>query len=749
MTKLVIIAARDRNGVIGLNNSLPWTIPEDLAFFKRVTLGAPVIMGRKTHESIGFALPGRENIVITQKASRQWKGCITSTSLEAAIAYCEHHDEDVAYVIGGASIYRQALSLAHKLLITEVDYEFQGDTYFPEFDLSVWLQTRQEYHASTMPPHYPFAFTTYERKAVVEKLANEERLLRLALDGRSYPVALTAFSFTAEKQGPSMTKQYRHPQHILALDKDFTDHLPGMGLTHGFSPITPQEYEEWLEAAGAELVIRQRDGLEANPNYRQILPYTIIAFSDDELANWADIEIFPYQRTKKIGEERLAGNHSIGAGGHPDLADAVFNADSVVNLKETIDTCIQREVGVEELEFTDLDGSTIDPIRNPEKFRIVPMGFIRDDSNNVGRVHLGVVNVIFVKPGTRVNCKEEELITCVPMTPVQLKSASENGVVKLENWSQILVDFLSSSKPTILPVAARKTELDPLTFQHYIVAKQDDKITELAIEFDTTVMRLKRTNLHLFGNELKEGTRINVPTPEHATLVQAEEVMQQGLEVNASLRAMSRFAEVMATVRNSIDSPRNRIVKLTATTLKQVLDSTPDLRQHSIRYMVTTEMYQSLLELEPMLADLATFGVLVICDARNMVKLELDPHDPDPAATVAQFVKDHVAHRQDSLALPSTAPAEAAVVDESTRAFMPMPNPTEEDLKSRVFEALWQEIKSWDVNVPACYVGYCGANGSHVKLLLNALEAAEVVIQTPVAQAEPEDQVVSAIESEL
>jgi dihydrofolate reductase len=178
MTKLVIIAAHDQNGGIGFNNRLPWSLPEDLAFFKQVTMGKPVIMGRKTHESIGFALPGRENIVVTTKASRQFKGCITATSLEAAIAYCHHHREEEAFIIGGALLYEQALKHAHELKLTEIHHDFHCDAHFPHFSRDKWIETVREMRTSYVQD-FKFHFVTYVREDIHREQQQREALRKL------------------------------------------------------------------------------------------------------------------------------------------------------------------------------------------------------------------------------------------------------------------------------------------------------------------------------------------------------------------------------------------------------------------------------------------------------------------------------------------------------------------------------------------------------------------------------------------
>lgn len=131
MTSLTLIVARARNGIIGRDNQLPWKLPEDLAFFKRTTMGAPIVMGRKTHESIGRPLPGRRNIVVTRDASRRFDGCDTVTSLADALVLAARDGAAEAFLIGGAQLYAEGLALADKLIVTEIDADFEGDASFP------------------------------------------------------------------------------------------------------------------------------------------------------------------------------------------------------------------------------------------------------------------------------------------------------------------------------------------------------------------------------------------------------------------------------------------------------------------------------------------------------------------------------------------------------------------------------------------------------------------------------------------
>lgn len=159
--RLNLIFAQARRGVIGLNNTLPWHLPEDLAHFKATTLGQPVIMGRKTWESLPpkfRPLPGRTNIVVTRQADWQAAGAHVAHSIEQALALC--HVEEEVWVIGGAEVYVQALPLAQRAVITEIDAEFEGDAFAPTFDDS-WQETARTSH--TAANGLAYSLVTLER----------------------------------------------------------------------------------------------------------------------------------------------------------------------------------------------------------------------------------------------------------------------------------------------------------------------------------------------------------------------------------------------------------------------------------------------------------------------------------------------------------------------------------------------------------------------------------------------------------
>jgi dihydrofolate reductase len=167
LIRLALIVAAAENGVIGRNNALPWYLPEDLRYFKRVTMGKPIIMGRKTFESIGKPLPGRTNIVITRNPVFQAEGVNVASSLSAALELAQHialiDGAEEAIVIGGAEIYQAALPQAERLYFTEVHASVEGDAVLPAIDWTQWREASRERHAAQSPNHFDYSFVRYER----------------------------------------------------------------------------------------------------------------------------------------------------------------------------------------------------------------------------------------------------------------------------------------------------------------------------------------------------------------------------------------------------------------------------------------------------------------------------------------------------------------------------------------------------------------------------------------------------------
>ncbi len=159
MSQIHIIVAMDAQRGIGINNTLPWRLPEDMAHFKRLTTGHPIIMGRKTFESIGRPLPTRRNIVITRNPDWRHDGVEAVGSVQGALALLAGQD---AYIIGGAEIYQQALPLADSLIITQISKTFACDAFFPEIDPALWQEAARELHRSETAD-LQYAFVTLRR----------------------------------------------------------------------------------------------------------------------------------------------------------------------------------------------------------------------------------------------------------------------------------------------------------------------------------------------------------------------------------------------------------------------------------------------------------------------------------------------------------------------------------------------------------------------------------------------------------
>jgi len=157
--RVYLVAAVAANGIIGANGKLPWHIPEELKHFKKLTLGHPVIMGRRTWESLKGPLPQRENIVVTRQAGYDAPGAAVANSLDAALAMCI--GEPVAFVIGGTQLFEEALPIAAGMVLTEIQRDYQGDTWFPRWDRAQWKETQREAH--TAASGVRFDFVLYER----------------------------------------------------------------------------------------------------------------------------------------------------------------------------------------------------------------------------------------------------------------------------------------------------------------------------------------------------------------------------------------------------------------------------------------------------------------------------------------------------------------------------------------------------------------------------------------------------------
>lgn len=160
---ITIVVAMGLNNEIGANNQLLWHLPKDLKHFKDLTTEHPIIMGRKTYESIGKALPNRTNIVISRKKDWFEEGILIVGSLKEALKFAKKMDEEI-FIIGGGNIYEQTIELADKLEVTHVKAELEADVFFPKIDQKIWTKTEEVAHEKDEKNQYDFTFQTYERK---------------------------------------------------------------------------------------------------------------------------------------------------------------------------------------------------------------------------------------------------------------------------------------------------------------------------------------------------------------------------------------------------------------------------------------------------------------------------------------------------------------------------------------------------------------------------------------------------------
>lgn len=163
LISLVVAAAE--NNVIGSANKLPWRLPDDLRRFKALTMGKPIVMGRKTFESIGKPLPGRINIVVTRQPELKIEGCVMAPSLDAALEAGATAAEIM--IIGGADIYRQILPRTDRIYLTRVHAHVEGDAYFPDIVWEDWIEAESDYHPADEHHGYPFTFLTLKRSHVI------------------------------------------------------------------------------------------------------------------------------------------------------------------------------------------------------------------------------------------------------------------------------------------------------------------------------------------------------------------------------------------------------------------------------------------------------------------------------------------------------------------------------------------------------------------------------------------------------
>ncbi len=163
-----LLVAMAKNRVIGINNQLPWYLPDDLKHFKSLTMGHAIVMGRKTYESIGRPLPGRMNVIVTRQQHCKIPGALVVSSIESALRVCEEHDatdSGESFIIGGEELYRQTLALSQRIYVTEIQSVFEGDAFFPEIDRTEWIEIERQKRKGKNAEDLEYHFVILDRQS--------------------------------------------------------------------------------------------------------------------------------------------------------------------------------------------------------------------------------------------------------------------------------------------------------------------------------------------------------------------------------------------------------------------------------------------------------------------------------------------------------------------------------------------------------------------------------------------------------
>ncbi|HVC48619.1 MAG TPA: dihydrofolate reductase [Burkholderiales bacterium] len=162
MSRISLIVAMAQNRVMGANNQMPWHLPDDLDYFKQITLGHHMIMGRKTHDAIGRVLPGRTSIVVTRNTAWFASGCLRAGSLEEGLRMSKNDSE--IFIVGGGELFHQSLDIANRIYLTEIKAAVAGNTYFPPINHRLWHEIKREHHPHDSKHPYDFDFVIYDRR---------------------------------------------------------------------------------------------------------------------------------------------------------------------------------------------------------------------------------------------------------------------------------------------------------------------------------------------------------------------------------------------------------------------------------------------------------------------------------------------------------------------------------------------------------------------------------------------------------
>ena len=344
-----IIAAMGNDGVIGINNKLPWNLPADMEHFRRLTMGKPVIMGQKTFESMGRPLAGRKNIVLSRDNNFGPSGCIVAHSVRESLAVAKKEGFEEVMIIGGVSIYSQFLPLADKMYLTLIRGNFVGDAYFPAFDRNDWIETeRVEKKPDKNNPHQ-YSFITLERKP-----------------RRRGPRPLL---------NPSLRLGYmKKNEKVLVVAREIifkNEHWQG---------LKTENLNYYLNLIKNNFQFRERSEIENDSSWQQIIPYIVFNFQD---------KYFLYHYLEKAGEKRLRNDYLLGVGGH-------INSIDLKPGEDILEAGSMREWNEEIL----YKGNLL------EKKLI---GILNDEKREVEAVHLGLV-YLFVGDSPEISVKEKDIL---------------------------------------------------------------------------------------------------------------------------------------------------------------------------------------------------------------------------------------------------------------------------------------------------------------------------------------------------
>jgi len=361
-----IIAAMGNNRVIGINNKLPWNLPADMEHFRQLTMGKPVIMGQKTFESIGKSLAGRKNIVLSRDNNFRPSDCIVAHSIQETLDATKDFEE--VMIMGGVSIYSQFLPLADRMYLTLVEGDFVGDAYFPEFDHNDWIEVeRIEHEADKNNPHR-YSFVTLERKPRRRGL---------------HPLLHPSLRLGCMKKNEKVL--------VVAREVIFeNEHWQG---------LKTENLDYYLNLIKNNFQFRQRNEVENDSSWQQIIPYIVFNFQD---------KYFLYRYLKLAGEKRLKNDYLLGIGGHINPADKRLVKEDKSSFPPT-ECRLRDEGGKDILEVGLMREWNEEVLYKGNLLEKKLIGILNDEKRPVEAVHLGLV-YLFIGDSPKIFVREKDVL---------------------------------------------------------------------------------------------------------------------------------------------------------------------------------------------------------------------------------------------------------------------------------------------------------------------------------------------------